>query len=672
MLFLIKLKIILQSNWFYFALLLFTIFFVILNSVFNEPKSKLKMQDEYVGVITNIKYTNEKWQLTIKVDNEKIIAYYNNKNESFKLGQRIKIKGKVNIPKKNTIPNTFNYQKYLNNHHIFYTFSIDEYEIINSDGSLIYKVKNYLIKRMDKSLNSNYLKAFIIGDKSDLEDYQTYAINGVSHLFALSGMHISLLSGIIMFFLKKWRRADLFIIVFLIFYTFITNYSASLIRSVLLFILSKINKKGNFDLATSKVLFLTMFLMIMADYLIIYDLGFVYSCIVSLGLIYSKKYYKKNYFYNLFVTSVIAFLFSLPITLYNSYEINLISIVSNLLIVPIVSLVVYPLTLIILLLPFFDPILSLFVNILEFINNILKCIPLNIVIPKVSMFFYLIYYFLLFSFINNNKIVYIIFALMFIFSFKLKPLFTSDKKIIFLDVGQGDSMLIINKNNGVLIDTGVGNTYDISDNTIKYLKSMGISKLSSMVLTHGDSDHMGEAINFVNNFKVEKVIFNCGNINELEQNIIKVLNKRKIAYYSCIKELNIRDNKLYFLNNQNYDNENDNSIVIYTNYNNYKFLFMGDASIKVENDLMEQYNLNDIDVLKVGHHGSKTSSSKEFIDKINPKYSVISVGKNNRYGHPNKDVLSVLKKSNIYRTDMQGSIMFKIKNNKLKIETCSP
>ena len=99
---------------------------------------------------------------------------------------------------------------------------------------------------------------------------------------------------------------------------------------------------------------------------------------------------------------------------------------------------------------------------------------------------------------------------------------------------------------------------------------------------------------------------------------------------------------------------------------------MGDAGVEVEEDLIEKYNLQDIDVLKVGHHGSKTSSSEKFIDEVNPKYSIISVGKNNRYGHPNKEVLENLEKSKIYRTDMQGSIMFKIKNNKLKIETCSP
>ena len=183
---------------------------------------------------------------------------------------------------------------------------------------------------------------------------------------------------------------------------------------------------------------------------------------------------------------------------------------------------------------------------------------------------------------------------------------------------------------------------------------------------------MGEAINLVNNFKVEKVIFNCGEFNDLEKELIKVLDKKHIKYYSCIKELNIDNNKLYFLQTKEYDNENDNSNVIYTELDGYKFMFMGDASITTEKEIIDKYNLPDIDVLKVGHHGSKTSSSEEFINEMNPRYGVISVGKNNRYGHPNKEVLNNLENSKIYRTDQDGSIMFKIKNNKLNIETCSP
>lgn len=187
--------------------------------------------------------------------------------------------------------------------------------------------------------------------------------------------------------------------------------------------------------------------------------------------------------------------------------------------------------------------------------------------------------------------------------------------------------------------------------------------------SHGDYDHMGEAINLVENFKVEKVIFNCGPYNDLENELIEVLDKKKIKYYSYIKELNVDNNKLHFLQTKEYDNENENSNVIYTKLNGYKFMFMGDAGVEKEKDILEKYNVSKIDVLKIGHHGSKTSSDKNFIDEMNPKYSVISVGKNNRYGHPNKEVLNNLDNSKIYRTDINGEIKIKIKRNNFNIKT---
>ena len=187
--------------------------------------------------------------------------------------------------------------------------------------------------------------------------------------------------------------------------------------------------------------------------------------------------------------------------------------------------------------------------------------------------------------------------------------------------------------------------------------------------SHGDYDHMGEAINLVENFKVEKVIFNCGPYNDFENELIEVLDKKKIKYYSYIKELNVDNNKLHFLQTKEYDNENENSNVIYTKLNGYKFMFMGDAGVEKEKDILEKYNVSKIDVLKIGHHGSKTSSDKNFIDEMNPKYSVISVGKNNRYGHPNKEVLNNLDNSKIYRTDINGEIKIKIKRNNFNIKT---
>ena len=168
------------------------------------------------------------------------------------------------------------------------------------------------------------------------------------------------------------------------------------------------------------------------------------------------------------------------------------------------------------------------------------------------------------------------------------------------------------------------------------------------------------------------VIFNRGDKSLLEEEAIDIFEDKDIGYDTFGDKIDIHGIYLYFLNDKIFDNENDNSNVIYFEYLKYKFLFMGDASSNVEDYIISKYNLSDITFFKVGHHGSKTSSSKDFIDCITPKYSIISVGKNNRYGHPNKEVLDNLENSKIYRTDQDGSIMFKIKNNKLKIETCSP
>ncbi len=179
---------------------------------------------------------------------------------------------------------------------------------------------------------------------------------------------------------------------------------------------------------------------------------------------------------------------------------------------------------------------------------------------------------------------------------------------------------------------------------------------------------MGEAINLVKNFKVEKVIFNCGEFNNLESKLIKLLDKKKIKYYGCIKKI---DN-LYFLQTKEYNNENDNSNVIYTELNGYKFMFMGDAGVEKEKDILEKYSLENIDFFKVGHHGSNTSSSIEFVSKINPKYSLISVGKDNKYGHPKSSVLDNLSSSNIYRTDLDGSIEIKLNKNGYNIRTYNP
>ncbi|MBP3456502.1 MAG: DNA internalization-related competence protein ComEC/Rec2 [Bacilli bacterium] len=666
----IRLKTLLQYNYFYIILVILVLCLTFIrNSFYNESKFN-GSETSFVGIVDDIKKSDDYYKITIKSKEKIIGSYYSKEPINISLGDKITFKGTLSKPKNNTIPNTFKYRKYLYNHHVYYLVKIDNIKVISKTRSVKYKAKNYIVKRSEKFKHSDYFKAFLIGDKSEMDDYSIFQKNGVSHIFAISGMHLSLLSGIVLFVFKKSRFKEILACIFLILFSMITNYSASIYRSLLLFIYIVLNKKLDLRISTANVLLLVVCTLLIFNPLIIYDMGFLYSVSVSLGLILFNKYMKKNYFVNMFLTSFIAFLFSLPITLYYNYEINLMQIINNVIIVPLVSIIIYPLTILTFIFSFLEPILNVLISILKFISPHL--IMINIIVPKVSLIFYFTYYVFLFMFLKTNRKIFILLIIIYTLCIKAKPLIDFNTYVYFLDVGQGDSSLIYSKHKVILIDTGGNDNIKVSDNTIKFLKSTGKSKINYLVLTHGDYDHMGEAINLVNNFKVEKVIFNCGPYNELESGLIKVLDKKKIPYYSCIKELNINDNKLYFLNNKNYGNENDNSSVIYTKLNNHKFLFMGDAGVEVEEDLIEKYNLQDIDVLKVGHHGSKTSSSKKFIDEIEPKYSIISVGKNNRYRHPNNEVLNNIKDSKIYRTDLDGSIMFKIKNDKFKIETCSP
>lgn len=180
---------------------------------------------------------------------------------------------------------------------------------------------------------------------------------------------------------------------------------------------------------------------------------------------------------------------------------------------------------------------------------------------------------------------------------------------------------------------------------------------------------MGDAQNVINKINIKNVIFNIGKYKSLENKLIELLNKKKIKYYKCnvVKPDNIK-----FLNDKDFNNENDNSIVTLLKVNNYNFLLMGDASIKTENYLMNKYNISNITFLKVGHHGSNTSSGQNFINYLKPKYSIISVGKKNKFGHPKKEVLDILKMTKIYRTDLNGSIQILLNNYRYQIITYNP
>ena len=677
----LKLRKILLLDYIYFIFFFIVIILTSIRLLIPKTSTYNINTNQVIGIVTNIKEKDKQVTITIKSKEKLLMTYYKNKlNINLNLGDKIKVIGELKEPKNQKTKNLFNYKKYLYRQNIFYTISPIKIEILSKNKNIYYFLKQKIINRFNKNA---YLNTFIIGDKNYIDSNikKSYQENGISHLFAISGMHITLLVSIIDKILlrlkiKEYIRFKITIFI-LIIYLLLVGLSPSILRGVLFYFLFKLNNLYYFYIKPVNLFIIIFSISLLINPNYIYDVGFQYSYLISLSLIcLSKELKSNNYFISLLKVSIISFIVSIPITLYNFNQINIMSIFYNLIFVPLISIIIFPFILIVFIIKPLEPIYNLLILVLENLSLYLSKILFGkLVFYKLSYIIYLIYFLLILLYIFRFKKEYIILLFIFLIIHYFYPCIKNETYINFIDVGQGDSILIHKDNKSILIDTGgsLTNKGNISNNTIiPLLKSYGINKIEYLILTHGDYDHMGEAINLVDNFKVEKVIFNCGPYNDLEQELIKVLDKKKIKYYSCIKELNIDNNKLYFLQIKEYDNENDNSNVIYTELNGYKFMFMGDAGIEKEKDILEKYNISNIDVLKVGHHGSNTSSSKIFIDEINPKYSIISVGKNNRYGHPNKEALDNLKNSKIYRTDQDGSIMFKIKNNKLKINTCSP
>ncbi len=650
-----RLKIILQQNK---ILILFFLIISIYSFIYiNIFKPKELNDNTIYGYVYSYKIDDNKITLKVKSDKRVLVNYYNT-NLNIEYGDYVYIYGNYTEISNPTVFNLFNYKKYLYSNKIYYSFNANIIKVDKKSNNIIFKIKNYMVKRIENcKYSKKYLYVFLLSNKDYLEDslYDSYKNLGLMHLICISGMHISY---IILLLKRITKKNKIFIYIFLILYIFILNFSISLLRCFLLYLFKDIRDKHNIKLSDLKLLLIILFILLLINPFYIYNIAFIFSFTISFGIIISKEYIN-----NSIKLSFISFLYSIPIIINNYFKINFISVFINIIFIPFISYIIFPFSCLVFVFNFLDRYLYYLTNIMDKILLKIDNIKLfTLSFSKQNIILIITYYLLLILFIKNRK--YIIGIISIIGIFYISGYYFIIPKVYYIDVSQGDSSLIRIYNKNILIDTGGNYNYDLGKNTIiPFLNSIGVKKINYLIISHGDFDHMGESISIVNNYKIDKVIFNCGPYNDLEKELINVLDKKKISYYSCIKELNIDNNKLYFLQTKEYDNENDNSNVIYTKINNYKFLFMGDASYKVEKEIINKYNINNIDVLKVGHHGSKTSSSSEFINEINPKYSIISVGKNNRYGHPNKEVLDHLNDSKVYRTDINGSIMFKLNNN---------
>ena len=674
-----KLEIVLQSRLFYIILITILFIFIIVSTIVIKYDTKLKQRDYLEGRVIDYDIDTQKITFIIQ-DKEKVLCnyYLNNEEVPELLGKKVRVEGTIKYPSNNTIPNTFNYRKYLYQNKIYVTMTVKQISILKNEN-IFYHIKNSISNHLNNysSRVKTYLYLFLMGNRNYLSDdmYDIYRTNGIWHLFAVSGMHIGLIIAIMSKILKKLKLKNIIISLFLGYFMFLTSFSASVMRATIFYYLTLLLKKFKINIKSYQVLLLTASIILFIDPFMIYNLGFQYSFLITLTIMLNSNKITGNYFAKILKISLLSLLVSLPITINTNYEINLLSLFVSLIYVPFISIIFFPLCFLIFFFPFLSFILNWLILILEFTNKIFYVLRLVLIIPKMPIIIVILYYFILMlAYFKQNKLILFLIPLMIINI--LIPKLDSSSYVYFLDVGQGDSSLLISphKNKVFMIDTGgiLNSDYKPSDNVVLFLKSLGISKIDTIILSHGDYDHLGDAFNIINKFKVSNVLFNQNDYNELELNLIKLLQTKKIKYAKIQDNLKFDKYYIKLLNTNTYDNENDNSAVLYLKINDVKFLFMGDASVNVESDLIYKYNLPNIDILKVGHHGSKTSTSTEFINKVKPKYAIISVGKNNMYGHPNREVLNNLEKQIVYRTDEMGSINFRINNKNLEIKTYAP
>ena len=322
-------------------------------------KSKFSNETKIYGYIDN--YSIEDSKLTIELNSkEKIICIYYFKDikeiNKLKLGDYIKLDGNLKPIKISTNFNTFDYKEYLQHNKINYYFNVTNIKKIKNNNKYMYKLKNFIIDRINEDDNKDYLYTFILGEKKYISKnvLESYKTNGISHLFAISGMHISLITLLIYKIFNKSKYKEMIVAIIILIYIFLANFSPSIMRAGIFFILLILNKKLKLEISNVYLMLILLSICIFIDPFIIYKIGFQYSYLISFTLILFKDIINitNNKLKKAFNVSIISFLASLPITANNFYQVNLLSIILNIIYIPYVSTIVFPLTI----LDFFIPI----------------------------------------------------------------------------------------------------------------------------------------------------------------------------------------------------------------------------------------------------------------------------------------------------------------------------
>ena len=678
-----------------------------------------KISDSKVSYI--VKYNKDKFLLNIYLDD------INTKEEcvKYKYGDVLQISGKIVISESLGNPYEFNYKRYLNSNGIIGTItSYKVSKIQENKGNifckLIYTYKDLINDKIDENLNekeANLLKSILFSYDLYLDsDVKENISNvGLSYILNVSGKNISYILVISYFFRKFYKKNTVkFIQVFLlIFLLILSSTQITTLRAFIVALISIIIP-DNIKFSRIKKLIISMYIIVLINPYSIFNFSFIFSylCVLSTIFLYqplksifgiyinkvlikiSKFKYKKLIqkflikFNSLICFNICIIIFTFPLQIYLFNSFSLVSIISNILIIPLLSFVqcigyismltIYFLNVSdVLILSCYLP-LKLIIKIVEFLNLI--NIKIDFVTPSIVsiLFYYLIIILILIKenllkklVLKYKKIRYklkllsnvLIITLSIYIVFEQVYINYFEEYVYFFNVKQGNMCVIRKNRQTIIVDMG-STTKKLAGNILNtFLKAKNIKNIDLILITHMHEDHLNGLFCLDEKIKVNQVAYG---------KIWHIVNNEYILFEEFIKQKNAKDLELSRGENINLkdvvieclspksdekiysqDEINSNSgvylITIKDNNKSKKILFMGDATIETEKDILLNYNninLQNIDVLQVGHHGSKTSTTEELIKITYPKIALISSYKK-VYSHPSDETIETLKKYNI-------------------------